>query len=63
MADIGAADANTMGKTNMVRPMAAPMSPFRLPSVEYVFAGKGHAHIVKNTGSRLKKRLLLKGIS
>ncbi len=28
-----------------------------------LFWGKGHAHIVKNTGSRLGKRLLLKGIS
>ncbi len=37
--------------------------PIRTCACAYLCRGKGHAHIVKNIGSRLGKRLLLKGIS
>ena len=37
--------------------------PIRTRCLCLLCRGKGHAHIIKNTGSRLGKRLLSKGIS
>jgi hypothetical protein len=37
--------------------------PIRTCCLCLLYRGKGHAHIIKSTGSRLGKRLLSKGIS